>query len=60
MSLFPKPPKWESQNWDSYHPKTLNTHIFLKSNLFQKCEGNPIILKKIFPTLHNTPQSNLI
>jgi hypothetical protein len=34
MSLFPDTPKWESQNWDSCCPKTLDLHIFLKSNIF--------------------------
>jgi hypothetical protein len=34
MSLFPMTPKWESQNWDSCCPKTLDAHIFFKSSLF--------------------------
>ncbi len=34
MSLSPGILKWESQNWDSYCPKTLIAHIFFKSSIF--------------------------
>ncbi len=34
MSLFPETPKWESQNWDSCCPRTLDPHIFLKISFF--------------------------
>ncbi len=34
MSLFLGTPKWESQNWDYYCPKTLDVHIFFKSIFF--------------------------
>jgi len=28
MAFFPRTPKWEFQNYDSYCPKTLDVHIF--------------------------------
>jgi len=28
MPLFSNTPKWESQNWDSCHPKIFDTYIF--------------------------------
>jgi hypothetical protein len=34
MLLFLEIPKWESQNWNYYYPKTLNIHILPKSRLF--------------------------
>jgi len=56
---FPRTLKWESQNWDFSCPKTLDTHIFLKSNL--KVQGQYFIaLENIFPTLYNMFQSDLI
>ncbi len=40
MALFPRTSKWESQNWDFCYSKTLDSHIFFKSNPFLACEGN--------------------
>ncbi len=60
MALFLETPKWESQNWDSYYPKTLDTHIFLKSSLFGACGKHLITLRNIFPTMYCRPQLEMI
>ncbi len=43
MTLFPKIPEWESQNWDSYCLENLDAHTFFKSYLFgtYKISYNP-------------------
>ncbi len=52
---------WDSQNWDFCCPKTLNIHIFFKSNQFWEYEGNILYpSKRSFPKVHNMPQSELI
>jgi hypothetical protein len=38
--IFFGSPRWKSQNWDSYCPKTLDVRIFFKSSMFQTCKGN--------------------
>jgi len=50
------------QNWDSYCPKTLAIHIFIKLSFFflQMWGQYLIALKKIFPKMYSMPPKDLI
>ncbi len=39
MSLFPRAPKSESQNWNFYHPITLDIHIFSNQIYFENVKA---------------------
>jgi hypothetical protein len=45
MALFPKTPKWESQNWDYCCFKTLDAHIFLKKTYLERARAQSYSLK---------------
>jgi hypothetical protein len=58
--IFLETPKWESQKWDFCCPTTLIAHIFIKSKLFWKYEGNILDPSKIIPMVYSTPQLDFI
>jgi len=47
MTLFPKIPKWKSQNWDFCYPKTLHIHIFFKTTCLEHARAISYSLQKV-------------